>query len=86
MWNHLKHIQVHGINSTYIWDSPSILTPLDFPKLVPNIKYNLVASPLMVDTDAVPDSDCIYEAGFCREFRGELVVEDTTDTYTTSCY
>ena len=73
-------------NSTYICDSPSVFTPLDFPKLVPNINNNLAAGPLMVDTNTVPDPDVIYEARFCREFRGELVVEDTSDTNTTSCY
>ena len=69
--------------NTYIGDSP-FLTPLDLPKLVPNIKYNLIVTPLMVDTNAVPDSDTIYEACFSRKFRCKLVVEDSTDTYTTS--
>ena len=61
-------------------------THLDFLKLVPNIQDNLIVSPLMVDTNAVPDPDSIYEARFSREFWCKLVVEDTTDTYTTSCH
>ena len=70
---------------TYVWYSP-FLTPLDLPKLVPNIEYNLIVGPLMVDTNAVPDPDLIYEACFSGELWCKLIVDDTTDTYTTSCY
>ena len=42
--------------STYIGNSP-FFAQCDFPELVPDIQYNLIIFPLVVDTNAVLDLD-----------------------------
>ena len=44
------------VYSTYIRNSPSC-APFDFPELVPDIQYNPVIFPLVVDIDAILDLD-----------------------------